>query len=426
MRSHPHRRAWPPLALLALTALVATACSVSNDDIDANEFIRPPAPGLAGIDDRDTPTPGGAPEGVVPEPATPATPAGPIGDTDDLDLAEGIVRRYRNPTYGYSLELVCPPFCDVNPGGIDRVRFDSDTPPASLTVAVRPADEAPTLARLEGVWLESVLLGAVPTILDRREVTLPFDAETPALLIEWEVDTRATGGSQARWRSLLTVVGPIAYFINAGSVVDSFDALAPDLQQALDSFLALPDPPNRPGSYTRFGFSIRYNVDDLVAEAGVPALVGTQPTADLGAFILRPRGGASLILTWEALSEAIYDADAAIDAESRPPGAVSVEETLRGAFDLSDDIRGRVATFTAADAAGNVVPLRVFSWYCLQGGRAFTLQSLSDVERPDLLDNFRCGPASDEPAPDPADSDDPGADPSPGAEPVADPQEETQ
>ena len=415
MRSHPHRRAWAALAFLTLTALIAAACSVSNDDIDANEFIRPPAPGLAGIDDRDTPAPGSAPQGVVPEPATPVTPStpdGPIGDTDDLDLAEDIVRRYRNPTYEYSLELVCPPFCDVNPGGIDRVRFDSDTQPASLTIAVRPAGEAPTLARLEGVWLESVLLGSVPTILDRREVPLPFDGQTPALLIDWEVDTRATGGSQARWRSLLTVVGPIAYFINAGSVVDSFDALEQDLQQALDSFLALPDPPNQPGAYTRFGFSIDYNVDDLIAEAGVPALVGTRPTADLGTFILQPRGGTSLILTWEALSEAIYDADAAIDAEARPPGAVSVEETLRVAFDLSDDIQGRVAAFSAADAAGNTVPLRVFSWYCLQGGRAFTLQSLSEVERPDLLDNFRCGPAADEP--------------DPGEEPAGDPQEEAQ
>ena len=78
------------------------------------------------VDQSDGPV---TPDNLAP---TPSSTDGGSDDTGDLQLAEDIVRRYRNPTYGYSLELVCGPFCDINAGGVDRVGFTSDTEPALI------------------------------------------------------------------------------------------------------------------------------------------------------------------------------------------------------------------------------------------------------------------------------------------------------
>ena len=405
------------IGLLIVGSLLAAACSVSNEAVESDEFFRPVAAaseagdaGQASADDdatqsatqsdsredsQDDAQAGDAADGDAADQAAddPAdAPAAEDAADDDggLELADDIVRRYRSPTYGYSLELVCGPFCDINPGGIDLVIFRSETDPTAINVTTRAVAADATLDDLQAVWQAETVGDREPTILARQEVSLATDGVTPALIIDWEVDRRATGGVVERWRSLVTQVGPIAYFVNAGAIDDAFADLEPVLQQTLDSFLAVPEPGSLPGDYTRFGFGVAYDVSGFVGELPL-AGVANQPTADGGRFFAQDAEGVlQYILTWESLSQAIYNADTAIDAASEPPGAVSSVEDSRGDFQLSDAISGRVGIFTAADAAGNSIPVRVFSWYCEEGGRSFTLQSISEDERPAVLDGFRC------------------------------------
>ena len=410
------------IGLLIVGSLLAAACSVSNERVESDEFFRPAVvasaaddAGQASADDDATQSAtqsdsredsqddaqsgdaadGDAADGAAADQATddPADDAAADDAADDdggLELADDIVRRYRSPTYGYSLELVCGPFCDINPGGIDLVIFRSETDPTAINVTTRAAAADATLDDLQAVWQAETVGDREPTILARQEVSLASDGVTPALIIDWEVDRRATGGVVERWRSLVTQVGPIAYFVNAGAIDDAFADLEPVLQQTLDSFLAVPEPGSLPGDYTRFGFGVAYDVSGFVGELPL-AGVANQPTADGGRFFAQDAEGVlQYILTWESLSQAIYNADAAIDAASQPPGAVSSVEDSRGDFQLSDAIGGRVGIFTDADAAGNSIPVRVFSWYCEEGGRSFTLQSISEDERPAVLDGFRC------------------------------------
>ena len=412
------------IGLLIVGSLLAAACSVSNERVESDEFFRPAAAaseagdaGQASADDdatqsatqsddredsqddaqSDVAADGDAADGdaAADQASDDATADGSAADdaADDdggLELADDIVRRYRSPTYGYSLELVCGPFCDINPGGIDLVIFRSETDPTAINVTTRAVAGDATLDDLQAVWQAETVGDREPTILARQEVSLASDGVTPALIIDWEVDRRATGGVVERWRSLVTQVGPIAYFVNAGAIDDAFADLEPVLQQTLDSFLAVPEPGSLPGDYTRFGFGVAYDVSGFVGELPL-AGVANQPTADGGRFFAQDAEGVlQYIITWESLSQAIYSADAAIDAASQPPGAVSSSEDSRGDFQLSDAISGRVGIFTAADAAGNSIPVRVFSWYCEEGGRSFTLQSISEDERPAVLDGFRC------------------------------------
>lgn len=400
--------------LLLIAGLIAAACSVSNDDIETDEFFRPPGPAATAAsadddsaqaqaqaqaqteDDGDSREDSAAQAQSDDEPQAQSSdaPAATADDDDELELAEDIVRRYRNPAYGYSLDLVCGPFCDVTPGGIDRVGFTSETDPTAINVTARAAPDGATLDDLQVIWQAETIGTRTPNILARQEVSLASDGTTPALIIDWNVDQRATGGTIERWRSLIAQVGPIAYFVNAGAIEEVFADLEPVLQQSLDSFLALPTPDSLPGAYTRFGFAVLYDVSGFIGELPLSG-VANQPTADGGRLFAQDDEGILLyILTWESLSQAIYDADTAIDAESQPPGAVSVTEDLREDFELSAGIIGRVGAFTAADAGGNNISLRVFSWYCEEGGRSFTLQSLSAEERPAVLDGFRCLDAS--------------------------------
>ena len=406
------------IGLLIVGSLLAAACSVSNEAVESDEFFRPPAAasaagdaGQASADDdaaqsatqsdsredsQDDAQSGDAADGDAADQAADA-PAddgaaedAAADDDGGLELADDIVRRYRSPTYGYSLDLVCGPFCDINPGGIDLVIFRSETDPTAINVTTRAVAADATLDDLQAVWQAETVGDREPTILARQEVSLATDGVTPALIIDWEVDRRATGGVVERWRSLVTQVGPIAYIVNAGAIDDAFADLEPVLQQTLDSFLAVPEPGSLPGDYTRFGFGVAYDVSGFVGELPL-AGVANQPTADGGRFFAQNAEGVlQYILTWESLSQAIYNADTAIDAGAQPPGAVSSVEDSRADFQLSDAISGRVGIFTAADAAGNSIPVRVFSWYCEEGGRSFTLQSISEDERPAVLDGFRC------------------------------------
>ena len=410
------------IGLLIVGSLLAAACSVSNEAVESDEFFRPAAvaseagdAGQASADDdaaqsatqsdsredsQDDAQSGDAADGDAADQAADA-PAddgaaedaaedAAADDDGGLELADDIVRRYRSPTYGYSLDLVCGPFCDINPGGIDLVIFRSETDPTAINVTTRAVAADATLDDLQAVWQAETVGDREPTILARQEVSLATDGVTPALIIDWEVDRRATGGVVERWRSLVTQVGPIAYIVNAGAIDDAFAELEPVLQQTLDSFLAVPEPGSLPGDYTRFGFGVAYDVSGFVGELPL-AGVANQPTADGGRFFAQNAEGVlQYILTWESLSQAIYNADTAIDAGAQPPGAVSSVEDSRGDFQLTDAISGRVGIFTAADAAGNSIPVRVFSWYCEEGGRSFTLQSISEDARPAVLDGFRC------------------------------------
>jgi len=401
------------VGLLLLVALIAAACSVSNDDIEADQFIRAAGPGNAATasdtaddtaddttdddpeDTRQDPAAdeqaGDAPDATTDDDDPPASTPTTTDDDQGPELADDIVRRYRNPAYGYSLELVCGPFCDISAGGIDRIGFNSDTDPTAINVTARAAAAGTTLDELQVVWQAETIGARTPNILARQEVSLAADGSTPALIIDWDVDQRATGGAIERWRSLITLVGPIAYFVNAGAIEEAFDDLEPVLQQSLDSFLALPNPDSVPGNYTRFGFAVLYDVGGFIGELPLSA-VANQPTSDGGRFFAQDDQGSLLyIITWESLSQAIYNADTAVDAESQPPGAVAVVEDARDDFELSPGIIGRAGSFTATDAGGNSISLRVFSWYCEEGGRSFTVQSLSAEERPAVLDGFRCG-----------------------------------
>ena len=410
------------IGLLIVGSLLAAACSVSNEAVESDEFFREPAAASAADDaaqaaaDEDATQSAGQADGQrddredsqddaqaadaadddaaadqATEDATPDAAAADDADDDGgLELADDIVRRYRSPAYGYSLDLVCGPFCDINPGGIDLVIFRSETDPTAINVTTRAVAADATLDDLEAVWRAETVGDREPTILARQEVSLATDADTPALVIDWEVDRRATGGVIERWRSLVTQVGPIAYFVNAGAIDDAFADLEPVLQQTLDSFLAVPAPGSLPGDYTRFGFGVAYDTSGFVGELPL-AGVANQPTRDGGRFFHQNAEGVlQYILTWESLSQAIYSADAAIDAGAQPPGTVSSTEDSRGDFQLTDAISGRVGIFTAADAAGNSIPVRVFSWYCEEGGRSFTLQLIGEDERPAVLDGFRC------------------------------------
>ena len=287
--------------------------------------------------------------------------------------------------------MVCGPFCDINPGGIDLVIFRSETDPTAINVTTQAAAEGATLDDLQAAWQADMMGERQPNILGRQEVSLVADPATPALVVDWEVDRRATGGVLERWRSLITRVGPIAYFVNVGAIDDAFADLEPVLQQTLDSFLALPEPDSLPGEYTRFGFGLTYDTSGFVGELPL-AGVANQPTRRRWPLLPpgRQRGLAVHPHLGVAQPRAIYNADAAIDADSQPPGAVSSVEESRADFQLTDTISGRVGAFTAADAAGNDVDVRVFSWYCEEGGRSFTLQSISGDERPAVLDGFRC------------------------------------
>ena len=425
------------VATLFAAALLAAACGGDPNAVDAEQFFRPPAPapvapeagptGPAGGadpdsgDSRDTEdrqaeaeaeadadadadgadgadAGGGQADGGAPDAG--ADP--PVGDPGNgVDLADDIVRRYFNSHYEYSLELVCEPFCDAESNGVDRVGFLADSGRALINVRVVAVavavegDGSAGLDLVQAAWEADAASNASFTILDRQETVLASDGVTPARLLDWEIDRRSQGGFEERYRTLLTRAGPIGYIINAGGVADSFEAVAEALQAALDSFLPSPAPPGLPGRFSRWGFALPYAAGAFTAELGNRAAVASY---DSGIFLQQAASGfLEMIVIWESVGEAIFDAD---DQVTQGPiefltGIVQlVEESERGDLTLGDGTPGRYALYAAVIQAQGEGQVGAFAWYCADSGRSFTLLSLHPTDARGVvaatLDGFAC------------------------------------
>ena len=414
IRCFPRLAGW--IALLALAGVVTlAACGGNpNETVEADEFIRaaptdgetPPAgdAAAAGEEDAAAEEDGSGAEETAPVPAPsdspPPSDSSPPGELDDfggfdeIDLADDIIRRYLNDAYRFSLDLVCGAFCSVDTTGLDRILFVSDSGRAFIDISVlNPlllGLEA-GLPALEAEWDRQ--RGAAPgfNVLSREDAALPSDGQTPARLIAWEVDRRALGGDLLQIRSLLVRVGPLAYFIETGASAEELPAVEDDLQSALDSFIASPNPPSLPGRYTRFGFVFLYDHRSVTTELGTPL-----PTFDIGLFEQRALDGLlEMLLRWETIGEEFFDPDEAIGMleEGLVNSAVEARELERADLRLRD-ASGRFAVFDAVLQGGLTAQVGLYAWYCQDSGRSFVLQSLSrdDVRvmvQP-TLDAFRC------------------------------------
>ena len=393
------------IGVLLAAALIAAAClgGNPNENVDADEFFRPPGPTAAQLPDEtesdSQPAEAEQAPSDDPEPAPdtqdePSRPDTPATTGDDLELADDIVRRYLNAAYGYSLELVCSPFCNATSNALDRVGFLSDQRDAVINIDVVRVDpdEPPRLQDLEAIWAARNVDNDSFVIVTREETVLPADGVSPALLFEWTIDRRAGGGFQERYKSLITVVGPIAYFLNAGGIAESFDGIESSLNQALNTFLARPNPPGLPGVFTRWGFSLPYNVEAISGEFGNRT---PTPNFDSGVFVQQSNvGQLQILLIWESLSEVLFDPDIAIDdALAAPAGGQVVESGPRTDASV-DGAEARVALADSTDANGNTTRVVVYSWYCGDSGRSFVLQSFDLVDPvaqlATALADFRC------------------------------------
>ena len=404
------------LPALAGVVILAACGGNPNETVEADEFIRaapsdsePPPAGdaaAAGEEDDAAEEDGSGEEEAGPDPApepsdlppqsgsSPPDELDDFGGFDEIDLADNIVRRYLNDAYRFSLDLVCGSFCSVDTTGLDRILFVSDSGLAFIDISVlNPLllDLGAGLPALEAEWEQR--RGGAPgfNVLSREDAALPSDGQTPARLIEWEVDRRALGGDLLRIRSLLVRVGPLAYFIETGAPEEELPDVEADLQAALDSFIATPNPPSLPGRYTRFGFVFLYDHRSVTAELGTPL-----PTFDLGLFEQRALDGLlEMLLRWETVGEEFFDADEAVGTLEEGLISSAVEATELERADLRlPDAGGRFAVFAAVLQGGLAVEVGLYAWYCQDSGRSFVLQSLSRgdvraVVQP-TLDAFRC------------------------------------
>lgn len=395
--SKSYRRWWAVAGLgLVGIAVLAIACSSNpNEDVEADEFFRPAAANVA-PDGGTEPGPADDTEvddGTDTTPADPETPVSPPDDGDQLDLADDIVRRYLNEAYGYSLELVCGPFCNATSNALDRVGFLSDDRTTLINIQVVPADPAAplSLAELEALWQRRNDTNESFMVITRVETTLPSDGVSPALRFEWTVDRRATGGFLEHYKSLVTQVGPIAYLINAGGIGDNFEAVEPFLDQALDSFLARPNPPAVPGDFTRWEFRLPYDAEAFTGEFGNRT---PTPSFDSGIFLQQAATGTpELVLIWDSISQPLFDANAALDDALLPGGGFEVDEEERGDTTV-DGQPARFSVATSTDSTGNATRTAAYAWYCEDSGRSFVLQSFDPVDpvlrAAGALDGFRC------------------------------------
>jgi hypothetical protein len=412
-------RPWLALSLLLAVALIGAACFGGNDneDVDADEQFRPtnsafPSPDRDAnddandtvadadadddsadddsADDADT-TDDNAGDAAQPDDTAPDTTP---DAADELDLADDIVRRYISDTYKYSLELVCGPFCNATSAGVDQVGFLADAGGALINIEVRnvPDPDSPDLDALESAWQDRTADNGTFAILDRRAITLPADTVSPALLLDWEIDRRAVGGVEERWRTLITQVGPIAYFVSVGALTEIFNDVEPFLQQSLDSFLARQEPPSVPGLYSKWEFALPYSLDSVNGEIGQRT---PTPSFDAGVFLLQTDlGQLQFVLTWESIGEALFDPGQAITDLLAPAGGLTTTETERGQTTLADGPPVTFALARSEDTGGAFQLTAVFAWYCTDSGRSFILQafSLDDpraVAQP-ALDGFQC------------------------------------
>ncbi|MDE2986998.1 MAG: hypothetical protein OXT70_02955 [Chloroflexota bacterium] len=418
-------RAVAAIAALFLAALVA-ACGSSNpnEHVQSNEFFRPAAAesgqqaAAAGDDQpeqgqqqaadrpddgddsqqsessRQADGQGSAQQAAADEEPDQGEdrPAAPASEDAPLDTSDDIVRRYTNPSYGYSFELVCSPFCDPNSNGIDRVSFLSETGRALIGVDVHEDDGSDgemflrsTLALTDNVEFSSV------------EETSLVTGES-AVRFNWDEDRRATGGFQVRWHALLVRVQDVAIIMRAGAVLDDYDGVSQSLERALASFLLPLEIAARPGRYDRFDFTIAYDTADVSQEFGQPT--NSPPSAEAGIFVLQSATALKAVLTWQVLGEAFYDGDTAIQQSLRDSLGI---ENITGLRDWGpvDGQQARTGE-TETQFGEGVMKIQSFAWYCRDGGREFALHVL-DPDDPEsvalpLIESFRCTTASEDDA----------------------------
>ncbi len=305
-------------------------------------------------------------------------PAAPLETSDD------VVRRYNNPSYGYSFDLVCSPFCDPNSNGIDRVSFLSETGRALIGVDVLVDDQSDLADQLRANF----------ALADNIEFTARTQTTTvtgePAERFDWDEDRRATGGFQVRWHALVVRVNDLVVILRAGAVIEDYEAIAPALERALGSFILPLELGAQPGRYDRFDFLIEYDPDDPAQEFGQPT--SNPPADEAGIFVLQSASALKAVLTWQTLGAAFYDGDAAIQQSlSDSLGIESIN--LTGDYGEVDGQPARTGD-TETQFGEGLVQIQSFAWYCPGSGREFALHVL-DPDDPlavalPLLESFRC------------------------------------
>ncbi len=307
-----------------------------------------------------------------------------------LQTSDDIIRRYSNPSYGYSFELICSPFCSPTSNGIDAVSFLSDTGRALVGVNVVLTESTePDAAVIAALMLDE------GTEFTAREETTIVTGE-PAVRYTWEEDRRATGGFQVRWNALWVAVDDLAFILRAGAVLEDYEAVEPALERVITSFILPIEVQTRPGEYERFGFHISYNPDDTAQEFGQPT--SNPPSEEAGIFVLQSSTSLKAVLTWQVLGEAFYDGDTAIEQSLSESLGIESATSFRDWGEI-DGLPARTGESETQFAEGTL-QIQSFAWYCPDLGREFALHVL-DADDPEtvalpLIESFLCNASADE------------------------------
>ncbi len=413
-----------PLCMLLFLALTLAACAENpNEHVQSNEFFRPAAEtgsqdeaasgneaeqtqAVAQSSEQDEASDAGAQQAESDDSSQQAAEGtaqqesqGAVDEQEEdqsqdgsdgvpLQTAEDVIRRYTNPTYGYSIELICSPFCAPTSNGIDRVSFGSETGRALIGVDVFVDEE------LDSEPLVRSLLDLERVEFSSIETTTTISGEE-AERFNWEEDRRATGGFQVRWHAVLVRVHGLAIVLRAGAVLEDYDDVADALERAIGSFFLPLEIAARPGRYERFDFVLDYDTGDFAQEFGQPT--DNPPSDQAGIFVLQSTTALKAVLTWQTLGEAFYDGDTAITQSLRDSLGI---ENVSGFVDAGS-IDGRPARSgeTETPFGTGVMMVRSYAWYCNDSGREFVLHVL-DPEEPEtvalpLIEGFRCNDTED-------------------------------
>lgn len=405
------------LAALLLLSALAAACAADNPNInvESNEYFRPPAP--------ERPEPVTATNGEEEAPASQDAAEEDDGTEmaeqqaeDDSTIsiddeagseeqsqaepapapqADDVVRRYRNPVYGYSFELVCPPFCNASANGIDEVGFGAADLRAVVAVSVYrpPADSAGDIP--QRLIRDAVSISdAVDLESARSTLTTPNGVD--AVLFEWDDDQRAVGGLRVHWKGWVAPIGGLFYVVRGGAADDDWDAAADAVDRVLNTFSAPIEAIAEPGAYNRFDFEIAYEPADFrAAEYGQP--LDNPATSAAGALVLSDTGSVVAVLAWEEIGEAFFNAERAIERTLQDLLGVELGTGAREA----DQIDGRDAqtTITLTALGAGQVQIASWAWYCPQQGREFAFHYIDEDDpraaAAPLLASFRCSVGGD-------------------------------
>ena len=410
-----------PLTLLAtllavlLAALLAAACAANpNEHIEANQYFRPAAAGDTQRQQTTQQTTADAQQQQTQQQQDADQPAQERSQTQQSDAqtepaeqqstadaddqqqsadqqtpgprSDDVLRRYINPSYGYSFDLICPPFCDPSSNGIDRATFLADTGRALFEVRVY--DLVPE-EQLDDFWRESFNVPEFVETPARTAVSLPL-LGLSGWRYDWEEDRRATGGFLVRWQATYTPLGSLLYVLRGGAVAEDYEASLPALNRAYDSFAAPLEAQAAPGRYERFEFRFDYGLGYITLEYGQPT--DNPPTFDAGVIVLQSELALEAVLVWESIGAAFFDADVAIERTLLDTLGAAPQSDYRDARTV-DGQASRLALSETAIGEG-VVQIASFAWYCNDSGREFALHVLHNDDpqaaAEALLDGFRC------------------------------------